>query len=115
MKSYLKGVVSTLAVVAVCAVFAPLYTDFRARAETVAWLAQLEPVQRAIEKNEAISQPEFKDSKVTLYRADKRGLILLKGGNNGRMLVLTLSVNSGKPVWECVGAPARDMPIKCRS
>ncbi|MES2948917.1 MAG: hypothetical protein V4858_10295 [Pseudomonadota bacterium] len=125
MKCFLKGALGAFAILVLVAAIAPLYSDYRARAQTSEWFHQLEPVQRGIEAiaikqksfigiAKSIEKPVFYPDNVTTFQVTDTGAIIIKGGHNGQMLVLSPSFAVEKITWHCMGGPNKDMPINCR-
>jgi hypothetical protein len=102
----------------------PQYSDYRARAEVIAWLEIVKDVQNNIEKkvvnppffgevNDEFDKGKFQIAGVDLFEITETGIIILRGGRDGQMIVLIPSF-SGKDVkWRCIGGSAQAVPSKC--
>ncbi len=120
MKCSLKCAGVAVVVLLVAAVIIPQYSDYRGYAETDQWLVQLRPLQEAIEANairkkslsgagKEIAKPRLAHDNVTIFEVTDSGVILVKGGRDGQVLVLVPSFEAEKVVWRCVGGPAKDV------
>ncbi|HEY0065445.1 MAG TPA: pilin [Telluria sp.] len=114
MKCFFKGAAGAVLLLVLIALLLPLYSNYGARAETAEWLVQLAPVQRAVEAKSPVIPPAFVGSNVTFFRVNPDGVITLKGGSHGQMVVLSPISKAGKIEWDCIGGPSEDMPIQCR-
>jgi type II secretory pathway pseudopilin PulG len=125
MRCFLKGVLGAVLVLVLAAMAIPQYADYRARAETDMLLGQLHAVQQRIEAvaseqksflgvAKGIAKPAFSRIEVTVFEITQSGAIIVKGGRDGQMLVLSPSFDAEKITWHCVGGPTKDMPAKCR-
>ncbi len=121
MRCFLSGALGALVLWLVAAVLIPRYSDFRAKAETIGWMAQMEPIRLKIEENakrlktmsgagKDIDLPLSWPPGVTLFEIRDSGEIILHGGRDGRLVILTPSFAEGKVTWRCVGGPAKDVP-----
>ncbi len=125
MKCFLYGALGAFVVLVLVAAIAPLYSDYRARAQTTEWLAQLESVQQNIEAvaikqksfagiAKSIEKPAFPSGSVTVFQITDSGAIITKFGHDGQMLILSPSFAVEKITWHCIGGPTKDMPTNCR-
>lgn len=125
MKRFLQGAGGTLLVLILAAMIIPLYADYRARAETNAWLVQVAPAQRALEQSAlrqkslvniglGLNRRDFLPAKATVFEIKSNGEIWIGGGRDGQLLVMIPSLVQDKVLWRCLGGPAKAMPDKCK-
>jgi Tfp pilus assembly major pilin PilA len=103
----------------------PQYSDYRARSEVVAWLALIQNVKDDIEGkaisnasflgvNNWIDKDKFQMPGIDLFEITETGVIILRGGRDGQVIVL-IPFFSGKSVnWRCIGGSAQAVPIMCQ-
>jgi Tfp pilus assembly major pilin PilA len=125
MKCFLKGLGGALFVLIGASLLIPQYSDYTARAQTVGWLAQVQAVQSTIEQN-AIEQKSllgagrgidtkmFQVAGLELFEITESGMVILRGGAEGQVIVLIPSLSEDRVVWRCIGGSAHAVPTKCR-
>jgi hypothetical protein len=123
MTCFFKGALGALAVLICAAIVVPQYSDYRAAAETSRWLAQMDPVRLAIEQNAMLLKTMAGAGKyidvpasllspppgATLLEIRDSGEIILHGGSDGQLVILTPSFAEGKVTWRCLGGSAKDV------
>lgn len=125
MKCFLKGFFGAFAAMAIAAVAIPQYSDYRAYAETQRWLVEIEPLRLRIEErglragtlkdvSVGLTKPDFRSGTPAAFRIDPDGTILIKGRDEGQVVLLTPTLRSGSITWACVGGPDDAIPKKCR-
>ncbi len=123
MPCFFRGALGALAVLFIAAIVVPNYSDYRARAETSLWLSQMEPVRLRIEDNakrlktmggagKQLDLPAALLPKVALLEIRDSGEIILQGGRDGQLVILTPSYAAGKVTWRCLGGTTRDVPCR---
>ena len=124
MKLFLLGLIGSLLLIVVAALVVSQYSDYRARAETDGWLAQIKPIQVIIEKN-AIQQKSLMNAgknvnKETLQNLDvnffeitETSILILRGGREGQIIILIPSLTAEQVTWRCIGGPAQAIPSRC--
>ena len=120
--SFTWGAFGAIAVLLAVAIVAPLYTDYRSRAEASDMLVIAEPLQRAVEAHAAASHTlqgsgaGVKMAPAFFYATVLwDGTIVLRNPNSfGQVIVLQPTLKAGSVTWQCAGGPARDVPPQCR-
>lgn len=119
MPCFFKGALGALAVLIGAAIIIPQYSDYRAAAETSGWLAQMDPIRLKIEENakrlktmagagKHIDLPASPPG-VTFFEIRDSGEIIMHGGRDGQLVILTPSFAEGTVTWRCLGGPAKDV------
>jgi hypothetical protein len=126
MKSVLLGMLGALAVLVAAAVIYPQYSDYRARAQTSEWLFEVQEAQRAVAANAqrrnsltgsgvGVHRPNFSGTAAPDYfKVTDDGMIFLKGGSDGQLVVLLPSISGTHVSWACVGGSSKATPSRCR-
>ena len=128
MKCFLLGILGALLFLTVAALIIPQYSDYTARAETSKWFGQLWPILADIEKN-AIQQSSlmnagrnvivdkdaFQNLKVNLIEITETGMVILRGGKEGQVIILIPSLDAEQVTWRCIGGPNRAVSPNCRT
>jgi len=122
LRSFIAGALSAIAVLVVLALLAPLYSDYRSRAEAANMLTIAAPLQEAVEAHAAASHTlqgsgvgveatsEYFDAIV-----QQDGTIVLHSRKTfGQVLVLLPAFHGSTVEWRCIGGSARDVPTWCR-
>lgn len=92
----------------------PLSTDHAAPAETSQWLAELRPIQAAIETEAlkrksltgagiALKSPAFSAKNITFFEITENGIVFVKGGYTGQIVVLIPTLMNDRISWRCNG------------
>ncbi|GAA6143193.1 hypothetical protein NBRC116584_30110 [Hydrogenophaga sp. 5NK40-0174] len=127
MKSVLLGMLGAVVALVAAAMVYPQYSDYRARAQTDSWLFTVEEVQRKVETNAerkrslvgagtGVERPKFLPSIAPEYfRVTNDGIIFVKGGRDGQLVVLMPSLSGSKITWACIGGSLRTMPSRCQN
>jgi hypothetical protein len=134
MKCFVKGLLGAFLFL-ICAVFiATQYSDYRARSGTLYWLALVQEVRIEIEQKalkqkslvgvgnevdkkafQARNLNAFKASNIEVFDITESGIIILRGGIDGQVVILIPSLSEQDVIWRCVGGSAKAMPDKCKS
>ena len=126
MKSFLLGALGALLTLILVAIIYPQYSDYRAKAETVDWLIEVKPLQLDIQKAalrqgsltgsaKGLKEPNFSLGPINFFSITDEGVIIIKGGSHGQMLVLSPYLNAGGVMWQCIGGSDIDVPRKCKA
>jgi hypothetical protein len=103
----------------------PQYSDYRARSETVVWLNLIQDVKDDIEKkaisngsflgvNNEIDKDKFQAPGVELFEITETGVIILRGGRDGQVIILAPYFSEKNISWHCIGGSAQAVPIICQ-
>jgi hypothetical protein len=125
MRSFLLGFCGALTVLVASAMLAPFYSDYRAAAETSAWMNEIRPLQRQIEEaalkqgtlrgvKERLGQISLDAPALDVLEVLDGGAIVLRGGRNGQLLVVVPSFDSGKVSWRCIGGSKNAVLGACK-
>lgn len=115
-RSFFIGFIGVLAAVLACLLLYPMYSDYRAAAQTSRWLAEVEPAQRLVAENArrlnslvgagvGVGRPNFSAADPELFEVTPEGTILIKGGLEGQLVVLIPTRTNGQVAWRCLGGP----------
>jgi Tfp pilus assembly major pilin PilA len=126
MKCFLKGLGGALFVLIGAALVIPQYSDYTARAQTSAWLAQIREIQSVIEQNavkqksllgagRGIDTKTFQAVGIELFEITESSMVILRGGAEGQVIVLIPSLSEDRVVWRCIGGSAHAVPSVCRN
>lgn len=88
-------------------------------AETYGWMSQLEPLQNEIEKKLVNKLPveELEENvkpKPDVFKITRDGIIILRGGREGQVLVLMPLFSNNEIKWICIGGSKNATPAKCK-
>ena len=118
-KILLTSFIGTLLAIILVAFIYAQYSDYRAMAQTYNWLTILNSVKVDIENNLLtgnkinIIKPKFSpEPKDFLIRPD--GIILMRGGRDGQLLVLIPEIKESKVQWTCYVGSSKAAPSECR-
>lgn len=114
MICFLKGMFGAVVVLTAALFIFPLYSDYRASAETSGWLYEIVPTAEAISDNilhlkttsgagVGIAKPTIKMGAPSRIEVMANGTIFLKGGRDGQLVVLIPEFLAGKVLWRCIG------------
>lgn len=124
MKCLLSGGLGVILGVLAIARFDPSL-EYTGRGDTSAMILTLRPVLMTLQatalKQKSLSHLHYDFDQVDLKNAgihdihmSAAGEIVVKGGKEGQMLVISPTFEGDKVVWHCGGGPRRDMPNMCR-
>lgn len=123
MKSFVYGLSGFFVGLIVYLSVLPLYSDYRAKAETEGLVFKMEALQRSLE--DAFQKTGKFDSVMaskTITNGDgpkpiilENGTIIVRGRIEGQLLVLAPKVEGGKVQWRCYVGPDKARPSNCRS
>jgi hypothetical protein len=126
-KAFMFGCLGAGLVLAIAAIIAPLYSDWRARARSDEILAVAVPLQEKIgsliEQGKVPELMQASKKQLILDGASKpianadvlsNGTIALVGKKDGQVMLLVPSLVQGKVMWRCLGGSAKDVPLRCR-
>jgi hypothetical protein len=102
----------------------PEYSDYRARVETSGWMAEIQAIQSIIEQKalkqksligvgNGIDKKTFQTTNPDVFEITESGMIILRGGRDGQVVVLIPSISEQHIAWRCIGGSARAVPGKC--
>ncbi|GAB2896061.1 hypothetical protein GCM10027046_26790 [Uliginosibacterium flavum] len=125
MKSFILDCLGAIAIVAIASLTVPFFADYRARAESGGWLAQMQDTQQLIAARAlkagtlsgagiGIDTPQLESSVPDLLRIEDSGMIIIKGGHAGQTLLLIPALSEGRISWTCIGGPDDAVPEHCR-
>ncbi len=123
MPCFFAGAMGALAILIGAAIIIPQYSDYRAAAETDRWLVQMGPIKLMIEENamrlktmagagKHIDLPASLLSPppgATFFEIRDSGEIIMHGGRDGQLVILTPTLSDGRVTWRCLGGPTRDV------
>lgn len=123
MKSFFYGLSGFFVGLVLYLSVLPLYSDYRAKAETEGLVFKMEASQRLLE---VIFQKTGKfdsavPSKTTANANDPKplifdnGTIIVKGNVEGQLLLLIPAIEGGAVRWRCYVGPENATPKNCRS
>lgn len=125
MKSFILDCLGAIAIVAIASLTVPFFADYRARAESEGWLAQMQDTQQIIAARALkagtltgaghdLATPRFESKVPDLLRIEDSGMIIIKGGHTGQTLMLIPALSEGRISWTCIGGPDDAVPEHCR-
>ena len=125
MKRFILDCLGAVAIVAIASLTVPFFSDYRARAESEGWLAQVRGTQtliatRALKAGTlsgvgvGIDTPRLESTVPDLLRIEDSGMIIIKGGHAGQALLLIPALSEGRISWTCIGGPDDAVPEHCR-
>jgi hypothetical protein len=127
MRAFLLGFLGALvALVSAMFLFAQ-YSDYRAAAETAGWLADIRrsPLPELIERiakqggvegsGVGIAAPQWTGVPPTLFEITDDGIVLMRGGRDGQLLVMIPEWRDGAATYRCLGGSAKATPRGCRA
>lgn len=125
MKSFILDCLGAIVIVSLATMVVPLYADYRAHAETDAWLDQAQPIQQQITERilrtgstqgsgSGLAAPDS-SSGPELFRIEDSGTLIMKGGHVGQTLALIPQLEGQTVRWLCVGGPDDAMSARCNS
>ena len=114
MKCFFKGMLGALTMLFAAAFVVPQYSDYRAASETSSWLNEIEPTKDAISAKIlrlrttsgaglGIPRPIITRHTPSLIEVTDAGIIFLKGGRDGQVVVLIPSFSANQVSWHCIG------------
>jgi hypothetical protein len=124
-KCFLLGAVAGIILFsAVFFLLYPQYSDYRAKAEVTAWLEMVKNVQDDIGKkivsasplgevNDGFDKTKFQAVGVDLFEITETGVIIIRGGRDGQVIILIPSFSENDVEWRCIGGSAQAVPSKC--
>lgn len=125
MKSFIYGAIGALLVILIYLFAGPQFSNYRAFAESSAWLEQIKSQQKIVEER-ALNQHSFDGAGLGLSIGELKpvsplfseikdnGVIILRGGSDGQALVLIPYFKDGGVVWQCIGGSAKAVPARCK-
>ena len=125
MRAFALGALGALAVAIAAALIVPMYADYRTRAQSHAWLADLRTgtmvqIAEAAMRNgtvagsgRGIAMPTFASAPPAHVEITDDGALILHGGRDGQLMVLTPRIDGDDVIWTCRGGSARDVPSQC--
>jgi len=122
MKCFATGSLGAILIIVLGEFLSTQYSDYRGVSETEEIILQIKPIKQAIEAT-AIKQKSFVDidkntqipklqfhAHIDFIDVTNTGAIIVKGGRDGQILILSPSFIEEKIVWHCTGGPTWDMP-----
>jgi hypothetical protein len=103
----------------------PLYSDYRAVAETQRWLVEVRPIQITIQEN-ALEAKSLSSAghgvdgemlkiplDLDLLEITETGTIIMRGGRDEQVVILIPSLESEGVTWRCIGGSGRSVMRIC--
>ncbi len=124
---YLGAAAATVVLLAAAFLIYPQYSDYRAAAETSQWLAVAEMSMKPYIAEKAkraktlagsgvgLPKPVFAVSNMPDLEITPDGMIFMRGGRDGQLVVLIPSLAEGKVTWRCVGGSRHDVTSECQT
>ena len=126
IKSFFMGALGAAVALFAWFIVSANYADYRTRAETSGWMVDLIAVKHAIEKRASnlgtlqgsgddLDLSAFKFHDAQTFQVSSAGQIMVGGGRDGQLVVLTPTLVGTKVAWRCVGGPRYAVPAECRT
>ncbi|GBU09392.1 hypothetical protein AwWohl_05300 [Gammaproteobacteria bacterium] len=125
MKSFLYGFSGSILAIVIYLYGSSQYSDYRSRVQTYSWINQLLPIQNLISEkiiakqlsNDFLKKIVFPASlsqnAITLFQVSSEGVITIKGGYDGQIIILYPVLSDDKVIWACIGGSTRSVPKAC--
>lgn len=124
MKCFIYGITGVLLTMAVLFVLRTQYGDYLAKVESDRWMTALGPLRKEVEEH-AIERHSLNDSGVNIHKPqlDKNveifdvfdsGVIVVKGGRVGQLLLLVPTMSGQNVTWRCMVGGKDAMPVQCK-
>ena len=125
IKSFFMGALGAIVALFSWAIVSSQYADYRTRAETSGWMLELSAVKHAIEERaldrgtlqgvgDDLDLSKFKFHDAETFEVSSSGQIMVGGGRDGQLVVLTPNLVGTKIAWRCIGGPRYALPAQCR-
>ena len=125
MKCFIKGIVGAAFVLLIVVFITPLYSDYRAAAEVDDWLSQAQALQDSIEKyylenktmvgvEKTVEITAFSPDNISYFEITSQGRIMIKGGSDGQLIIISPSIEREKINWKCLGGSDSSVSQKCK-
>jgi hypothetical protein len=127
MRAFLFGFLGALVALVATTLVVAQYSDYRARAETAQWLSAVRtdviPAlsdkiarQGGVEgSGVGIAAPKWTGVPPTLFEITDDGIVLMRGGRDGQLLVMIPEWRDGAVTFRCLGGSAKATPGGCRA